>query len=60
MSDPIRCEDLKNEPGFPGCCDSHHDDIDEGIEDELFQRTYKGVNYYVCCWVDDWLKELHK
>jgi hypothetical protein len=46
------CYDFKDEPGFPGCCSSCHEDIEEGHGD------YCGPDgFLLCCRVDDWLEK---
>lgn len=56
--DSLYCYDFKDEPGFPGCCTSCHDDVFELGYDlcETDIITTRGsVRANVCCKVLAWL-----
>jgi len=56
----VRCHRLARLPGFPGCCDSCHDDEEEGYgrlpggEDI---SPYRCREYELCCRVGRWVSE---
>ena len=50
------CFDFKDESGFPGCCDSCHDEQDMGFGD-LCGGDFKGEEVHVCCKVLLWLQD---
>jgi hypothetical protein len=58
MSTPLYCDDLRDKPGFPGCCESCHEEIRLGYS-ELMELQYdpvtQEVTHRVCCKVMDWL-----
>lgn len=59
MSTPTCCDDLKNLPGFPGCCSLCHEDADAGYcelcgehyDDPKEPRRMTGL---FCCTVSTW------
>ena len=54
---PLTCTDLRDQEGFPGCCDSCHDDRDEyGIYDQFEVYVHDGTEYSTCCRVRRWLE----
>lgn len=54
---PLRCDDLRNEPGFPGCCDSCHDDEDAGYDSFCELYDSDRLTHIVCCKVWEWLRK---
>jgi hypothetical protein len=55
--DTLVCEDFEDEPGFPGCCDSCHEDANIYGYDMLDGRLDDGRWYSVCCSISRWLDE---
>ncbi len=55
----LYCSSFEKLDGFPGCCNSCHEDYNEGYAD-LLDLDVDGVPIYVCCTVSTWLDELEK
>lgn len=53
----LSCMDFDKDPGKPQCCNSCHDDEDEGYEGLL--EIYEGdrMTARVCCVVHTWLEK---
>jgi hypothetical protein len=51
----IHCTDLAGEPGFPGCCDSCHDDWESGYGEPFEHYDGDRLTHSVCCKVTQWL-----
>ncbi len=54
-----RCHEFENEPGFPGHCDSCHEDWNLGYEtplEEYDPKTDELVSL-TCCRVHEWLEK---
>jgi hypothetical protein len=53
------CVDLKDKPGFPGCCHSCHDDAEAGfgylMERYVGDYQNERLTHRLCCRVNEWL-----
>lgn len=52
----LYCTDLDKEPGFPGCCDSCHEDANIGYDDLAEFYVGERMTHKVCCRVSGWLQ----
>ena len=52
----ISCWRLRNLKGFPGCCETCHEDADEYGYDLSYPFFNRPREYEVCCKVSTWLK----
>lgn len=57
----LYCSGYREEPGFPGCCGSCHDDEEMGYDGmlELYkdQENPSRLTHLVCCRVHTWLEK---
>jgi hypothetical protein len=52
---PLYCDDLRSEPGFPGCCGPCHEEIAAGYSELMDHYVGELLTHRVCCRVSEWL-----